>query len=427
MMLGEVLRLIYTILFYCALPLVFLRLWWRGRRYAPYRQRWLERLGFYTSPAVRDAIWIHAVSYGEAVAAEPLVRLLMEHYPNRSIVFTTMTPTGSERVQQSFGDAVHHVYMPYDLPDVIARFLSHANPSLAIFVEMELWPNVLHACQKKNIPVLLANARLSAKSFRGYHRIPNTIKKMLQAFTVIAAQTKTDAKRFLQLGAKPETVTVTGSIKFDLTVPQTQIDEGHMLRTSWETERTVFCAASTHEGEEEIILQAFKQIKEQQKNCLLMLVPRHPERFDDVAALCRDEKFNVVRRTDGASVSPSTDILLGDTMGELFLFYASSDIAFVGGSLMPIGGHNPLEALALGLPTLMGPHYFKSQDIVEMLKAQKILTIVNSEDELTTHVLSMLNDAEHYTSIKERCLTVMNNNKGALLRHLDGIRGCLGK
>lgn len=364
-----VLRRLYNVLLYLLLPLALLRLYWRGGNEAGHRQRWAERLGYIPTLPQAGCLWVHAVSVGETRAALPLIRALQARYPEIPLLVTTTTLTGSRQVLEALGSQVHHVYAPYDLPGAVRRFLQRARPRLMILMETELWPNLLRGCALRKVPVLLANARLSERSARGYRRVRPLTAAMLHDVTLIAAQAEADAIRFRGLGA-PNVRTV-GNLKYDLTIPDGLIEQGKALRREILGEtRPVWIAASTHAGEEEQILQAFSLLRGHWPDLLLLLVPRHPERFAKVAGLCQQQGLEFVRRSEQRACSAETAVFLGDSMGELLLFYAAADLAFVGGSLVPVGGHNVLEPALLGLPVLFGPHMFNFSE-----PAKKLLTV----------------------------------------------------
>ena len=352
-------RHLYTLLLHLALPLIALRLALRARKAPAYARRIKERFSFALPPLKPGGIWVHAVSVGESIAAAPMIRALQARYPELPITVTCMTPTGSERIQALFGDSVQHCYLPYDLPWAAARFLDRVRPRLAVVMETELWPNHIHQCARRGIPVALANARLSERSARGYARFGKLTAPMLAELSLIAVQTQAEAQRFLDLGARPDCVEVTGSIKFDLKIDAELLQRAAELRRQWQAEqRPVWIAASTHAGEDEIVLAAHRQLLETRPNALLILVPRHPERFNSVHELCLSDGLTTRRRATGEAVQAGDQVLLGDTMGELLFLYALADIAFVGGSLVANGGHNLLEPAALGKPVLSGPHLF---------------------------------------------------------------------
>ncbi|HSC83364.1 MAG TPA: lipid IV(A) 3-deoxy-D-manno-octulosonic acid transferase, partial [Pseudomonas sp.] len=362
-------RRLYTLILHLALPLICLRLLWRAWRAPAYGRRIGERFAFGLGAFAPGGIWVHAVSLGESIAAAPLIRELLARYPHLPITVTSMTPTGSERIQALFGSRIQHCYLPYDLPWACKRFLCKVQPQLAVIMETELWPNHIHQCAMRGVPVVLANARLSERSARGYARFTKLTAPMLGELSLIAVQSEAEAERFRQLGARPDCVEVTGSIKFDLSVdPQLQ-QRATALRAEWgATARPLWIAASTHAGEDEIILAAHRQLLQQFPQALLILVPRHPERFASVFELCTREGFGTVRRSLGVAVTAETQVLLGDTLGELLFLYALADLAFVGGSLVANGGHNLLEPAALGKPLLSGPHLFNFLEIATLLR-----------------------------------------------------------
>jgi 3-deoxy-D-manno-octulosonic-acid transferase len=424
-------RLLYSGLLYLLLPLALLRLYWRGRRDPGHRRRWRERLGF-VSPLPPGSLWIHAVSVGEVRAALPLIRTLLDRYPKRPLLVTTTTLTGSRQVREALGEQVQHIYAPYDLPGVVRRFLQQTQPQLAIIMETELWPNVLRQCAEAGIPVLVANARLSERSARGYARIRRLTASMLQDITLIAAQTEADAERFRTLGAPR--VEVTGNLKYDLKVPDTLLEQGRRLRREQFGEhRPVWIAASTHADEDEQILQAFARVHTGWPDLLLVLTPRHPERFDRVAALCRQQGFNVVRRSEQQPCTLNTAVFLGDSMGELLLFYAAADLAFVGGSLVPTGGHNVLEPALLGLPVLFGPHMFNFTEAGEHLLEATAAWEVMDAQELAVTVDWLLAEPQKSRDAGQRGRQAVECHRGALaalLARIDaymindkGIRG----
>jgi len=311
-------RTLYSLLFHLGLPILALRLLWRAWRAPAYSRRLLERFAFGLPPLKPGGIWIHAVSVGESIAAAPLVRELLARYPALPITITCMTPTGSERIQALFGNQVQHCYLPYDLPWAAARFIRRLQPQLAVIMETELWPNHIHQCAKRGVPVVLANARLSERSARGYARFAKLTAPMLAELSLIAVQSAAEAERFLALGARPECVEVTGSIKFDLRIEPELLAQAQALRAAWHTvQRPVWIAASTHAGEDESVLAAHRLLLQQQPQALLILVPRHPERFASVQQLCVKEGFTTCRRSQGEAPDVATPRLLGDAMGEL--------------------------------------------------------------------------------------------------------------
>lgn len=420
-------RLIYSVLFYLLLPLIILRLLFRGLKSSGYRSRWAERLGLVASTADKRIIWLHAVSVGETLAAAPLVRALQEQYPQHRLLVTCMTPTGSERIQAVFGDSVEHCYAPYDMPDALSRFLATVNPEILIIMETELWPNTIAACHRRNIPVVLANARLSQKSALGYSRVKPLVKPMLESMTAVVAQHHDDGARFIDLGLPGSVLSISGNIKFDLTLDAPLKQYAQQLGTQWRGAegRLIWLAASTHRGEDEIILQAMSQIKAgMEVPPLLVLVPRHPERFDQVAELCTSAGYTLARHSK-ADATAGVDILLGDTMGELMAFYGACDIAFVGGSLVPTGGHNMIEPAAWGVPILTGPHLFNFAEASRLLLEAEAMQVCDNADSLAQHCIGLLNNQQQRQTMGDAGLNVAEDNRGALDRLLAVIANSL--
>ncbi|MFW6750100.1 lipid IV(A) 3-deoxy-D-manno-octulosonic acid transferase [Pseudomonas glycinae] len=417
-------RTLYTALFYLGLPLVAIRLWLRSRKAPAYAKRIGERFSYGLPTLQPGGIWVHAVSVGESIAAAPMIRALLQRYPQLPITVTCMTPTGSERIHAMFANEprIQHCYLPYDLPCAAARFLDRVQPKLAVIMETELWPNHIHQCAKRGIPVALANGRLSERSAKGYGRFSKLTAPMLAEMSLFAVQTEAEAQRFRDLGARPETVEVTGSIKFDLTIDPQLLKRAHELRGQWQAlERPVWIAASTHEGEDEVVLNAHRRLLANHPDALLILVPRHPERFNSVFELCQREGFATVRRSTGASVDAQTSVLLGDTMGELLFLYALADSAFVGGSLVPNGGHNLLEPAALAKPVISGPHLFNFLDIAAQLRSAGALAEVDDAEGLATEVQRLFELPRDAQRMADAGLSVMRRNQGALQRLLDGL------
>ncbi|MBB2493741.1 lipid IV(A) 3-deoxy-D-manno-octulosonic acid transferase [Aquipseudomonas ullengensis] len=419
-------RRLYTLILHLVLPVIFLRLLWRAWQAPAYGRRIGERFAFGLPAFKPGGIWVHAVSLGESIAAAPLIRELLARYPHLPITVTSMTPTGSERIQALFGDRIQHCYLPYDLPWACARFFERLQPQLAVIMETELWPNHIHQCARHGVPVVLANARLSERSARGYARFAKLTAPMLGELSLIAVQTETEAERFRQLGARPGCVEVTGSIKFDLSVDPELLQRAALLREEWQaTQRPVWIAASTHAGEDEVILAAHRQLLVQQPQALLILVPRHPERFDAVAELCRKEGFATVRRSSAQAVDAQTTVLVGDTLGELLFLYALADLAFVGGSLVANGGHNLLEPAALGKPLLSGPHLFNFLEISALLREAGDLREVHDSDELFAALQQLFAEPDLARRMAEGGLGVLRANQGALARLLAGLQRLL--
>ncbi|MGN8122051.1 lipid IV(A) 3-deoxy-D-manno-octulosonic acid transferase [Pseudomonas sp. 22082] len=417
-------RTLYTALFYLGLPLVAIRLWLRSRKAPAYAKRIGERFSYGLPTLQPGGIWVHAVSVGESIAAAPMIRALLQRYPQLPITVTCMTPTGSERIHAMFANEprIQHCYLPYDLPCAAARFLDRVQPKLAVIMETELWPNHIHQCAKRGIPVALANGRLSERSAKGYGRFSKLTAPMLAEMSLFAVQTEAEAQRFRDLGARPETVEVTGSIKFDLTIDPQLLQRAAELRGQWQAlERPVWIAASTHEGEDEVVLNAHRRLLANHPDALLILVPRHPERFNSVFELCQREGFATVRRSTGARVDAQTSVLLGDTMGELLFLYALADSAFVGGSLVPNGGHNLLEPAALAKPVISGPNLFNFLDIAAQLRSAGALAEVDDAEGLATEVQRLFELPRDAQRMADAGLSVMRRNQGALQRLLDGL------
>ena len=408
-------RQLYTLVLYLLFPGVLMRLLWRSLRSPAYRQRWAERLGSSGIAPNPSGVWIHAVSVGEVQAIEPLVRHLREHHPTLDLTITTSTPTGSERVRLLFGDDVFHTYCPYDLPFAINRFLDRVRPRLLVMVETEIWPNLLALCGQRDIPALLANGRLSMRSARGYARLGPFTRQVFSGISAVAAQSRADAERFIGLGVAAKNVTVTGSIKFDMRIPASVQEQIQVLRRAW-GDRPVWVAASTHEGEDEQVLAAHRTILEQVPQALLVLVPRHPERFDRVAALVARHGFDLCRRSLDQPCGENVHVFLGDTMGELPVFLGGADVAFIGGSLVKVGGHNMLEAAAQGVPVVFGPHVFNFSGIARLLRDREAGVMVDDASGLAAQVAAWLQDASERSRIGENGRQVVKENRGALQR-----------
>lgn len=410
-------RYLYSALFYLLLPFILLRMLLRSRRAPAYRQRLAERFGWFAPrpDLPRTAVWVHAVSVGETLAAAPLIEHLLQRYPEADIVVTTTTPTGSDRVRSLFGERVFHVYSPWDMPGAVARFFARVKPGLLVVMETELWPNLLHHAQRNQCPVILANARLSARSARGYQRVAGLTAQMMQQLTLVACQSRADGERFVQLGLAADRLQVTGSIKFDIDLDNSLRAEATALKSSWPN-APVLLGSSTHPGEDELLLQALGEVREHHPNALLLLVPRHPERFDGVAALCAREGFNVVRRSSGRPPEAGSDVYLGDTMGELRLLSGVADIAVIGGSFIQHGGQNVLEAAAWGVPVVSGPHMFNFTEITELLTTAGAMRQVADGDELGRCLMEILAAPNVMQAMGEAGEQVVAENRGALAR-----------
>lgn len=409
---------LYQVLLYLIQPLIWIRLLLRSRKSPAYRKRWAERYGFCEGKVIPGGIMLHSVSVGETLAAIPLVRALRHRYPSLPITVTTMTPTGSERVQSAFGKDVHHVYLPYDLPGSVNRFLNSVSPKLVIVMETELWPNLISALHQREIPLVIANARLSARSAAGYQKIGGFMKTLLRRITLIAAQNQEDGERFIELGLKRSQLAVTGSLKFDISVTPELAVRAVSLRRQWAPHRPVWIATSTHEGEESVLLQAHRQLLAQFPNLLLILVPRHPERFSTAKDLTAKAGMSYTLRSSGELPNSGTQVVIGDTMGELMLLYGIADLAFVGGSLVPRGGHNPLEAAAHAIPVLMGPHTFNFKDICTKLSEADGLITVNDAETLVKEITTLLTDEDYRLYYGRHAVEVLHQNQGALQRLL---------
>ncbi|MFQ5608994.1 MAG: lipid IV(A) 3-deoxy-D-manno-octulosonic acid transferase [Woeseiaceae bacterium] len=383
-----------------------------------YRRGFRQRFGF-GHPKLDACIWIHAVSVGEVVAATPLIREVLERYSENPLLVTTVTPTGAARVESLFGDRVCHSYIPFESPDAVHRYFAAVNPRVALIIETEIWPNLYHGCGAREIPLVLVSARISPKSVGSYRKLLPLFRETLSHGIVIAAQSQADADRFLSLGANPDRTRVTGNIKFDIELPDDLEKRGRELRESLFPGRRVWIAASTHDGEEHQILQAHRRLLGVYPELLLILVPRHPNRFSAVRDRLRRRNFQVVSRTEGRACDPDTEVFFGDTMGEVTLFYSASDIAFVGGSLVPVGGHNLLEPALLGRPIVTGPHVFNAQEIADKFRNAEACLTVENVDELTDAVGNLLGDRELARRTGRNGLEILEKNRGALRRLLD--------
>jgi 3-deoxy-D-manno-octulosonic-acid transferase len=395
-------------------------LYWivRGVANRSYWDRVGQRFGIGFPVLSGGSIWVHAVSVGEVQASAPLVRALQARFPKRQILLTTVTPTGAARALSLFGDDICHCYIPFETPSAVSNFFDATQPALALIMETEIWPNLYHGCGVRKIPLVLVSARISPKSVKNYSRLLPLFRETLSHGILIAAQGEADANRFLMLGASPERTWVTGNIKFDIEIPPDLGVRGAKLRHDLIGNRPVWIAASTHNGEEEQVLDAHRTILKKIPDAVLILVPRHPERFSGVQSLLQKQKWKFVSRTSRKKFTASTEVLLADTMGELPLFYAASDVAFVGGTLVPVGGHNLLEPGALGLPVVTGPHLFNTQDIADLFADTGASQIVQNADELSHAVLRLLNDEELAQETGQKGKQIVATNRGALQRLL---------
>ena len=401
------------------LPYALFNLVRRGLRYPAYWSRWPERFGYGATIEGDKSIWIHAVSVGEVRSAAQLVNELGRRFPDYRLMLTTGTPTGSEQVRELFADRVSHSYVPYDLPWAVRRFMDRAKPEFAIVAETELWPNLFGECGKRGIPLFLVNVRISPDSLRRYKRVPVATNAMLANADLLCAQSRKDARQLEDLGVSRHLIHVTGNLKFDAPVEDAVLADGRRLRRQWGLDRFVLIAASTHPGEERRILAAFGRLRARFPDLLLVLVPRHPERFTGVARLCRRAGHNVARRTEQTgALARDVSIVVGDTMGELQKLYAASDVAFVGGSLVEVGGHNILEACAVGVPVIFGPHMFQAEEIGAMALEQGAARRVTDIPTLTHAVTTYIEKQELLEASAAAASALVVDNRGALERTL---------
>ncbi len=419
-------RRLYTALIYCAAPFALAALLWRGLRDRAYWQSLGERLGWGRRVTGAPSIWLHAVSLGEMSAAAPLVRALLLEYPGSPVALTTATLTGRARARALFGDAVDVRFLPYDMPGAVARFLDCIRPRLAVIMETELWPNLFAECERRGVPLVLASARLSEKSVARYRRLGSLFQNIFSASSLVAAQTAEDAERFLAIGAQSARTRVVGNIKFDVDLGAAVIEEGRWLRLSFGSERPTWIAGSTHAGEDEQVLAAHQQLRSARPDALLLLVPRHPDRFEAVAELLRRRDLGFTRRSSGMVPDAATPVVLVDTVGELAALYASADAAFVGGSLVPVGGHNLLEPAALGLPVLTGPYYSNGRDVARLMLERGAALQVADAGELAAALVRWLADPEERRRVGAIGRHIVESNRGSVARLLELIEPLLG-
>lgn len=422
---SAILGFLYTLVMYLAMPVVVARLLFRGVRNRQYHYRWRERFGRFKAPGFSQSLWVHAVSVGEVNAAEPLVRALQARYPERQLVLTTVTPTGSARARQLFGDSLFHVYLPYDLPFAVASFLGRIRPALAIIVETEIWPNLYRACQRRGIPLLIVNARLSERSMRGYRSLGRLVSDSLACVSYVAAQSQADAARYRELGAPAERVGVTGYMKFDTQVPPNAMEKGMEWRRHWGEDRPVWIAASTHEGDEAAVWQAHAALLRQMPNALLLIAGRHPERFRLLESHARGQGFAVATRRQHRLAGPQHQVFVIDSMGELMPFFAASDVAFVGGSLCPIGGHNVLEPAALSRPVVVGPYTFNFEGITSSLLEAGAAERISDAAGLARAIGACLADPQRRAQMGEAGRRVFERERGAVGRVMQLIDSAL--
>ena len=416
----RVLRALYSAALYVLVPITVYHLIWRGFRQHAYFERWSERYASYPAATADAPLWLHAVSVGEVNAAAPLVNRLLSEHPELRLVVTTITPTGSERVQALWGDEVLHVYLPYDLPGAVSRFLDHFRPALALIVETELWPNLLFGCRDRGIPTHILNARLSARSLRGYRVLAPLIRRALQSVRLVAAQSSEDGKRFVRLGAPASSVVVTGNLKFDM-VPVDFDSFASEFSIARGCDGPVWIAASTHEDEESAVLEAHRSLTRRHPAALMLWAPRHRERFRGVVQRAREAGFQVASRSEQQWPTASDQVFVIDTLGELSSFYACAQVAFVGGSLQPIGGHNLLEPAATGTTILTGPHLHNFADIAKRLREADAMRIVEDAGQLSFGLLELFADEVTRMRMSTNARRLLDEGRGALERTIAQI------
>lgn len=417
------LRILYTLLYIHLLPLIVLRLYWRSLKNPGYRRRVGERFARLPKrQGSQPLLWVHAVSVGEVIAATPLVKRLMQQHPDWQVCITTTTPTGSERVRAAFDDTVLHYYLPYDLPSLVSMFIRAIRPAALIIMETELWPNLLATCRFHRLPVMLANGRMSARSARGYRRVAGLTRPMLQQLDLVAAQSATDGDRFVQLGVDPARVLVTGSIKFDVQIDEQVQHRALVLKAQLQSAaRRCVVFASTHPGEDEVILPMIRRLQQLYPSLLAVVVPRHPERFAVVSQLAARLQLPYVLLSSDEVANADTRLVIGDTMGDVLALYGIADLAFVGGSLVNHGGHNMLEAAAWGVPIVTGPFVFNFQAISEALQVEGGLTTVMDRYDLERTLERWLDGSLSLEASGQAARAVLAANQGALDRLLAGL------
>jgi 3-deoxy-D-manno-octulosonic-acid transferase len=408
-------RSLYTFMLWLLMPYVFFRLLWRARKQPEYLRHIGERFGFYSLRSDKPVIWLHAVSVGETRAAQSLVTRLRAAYPGHQILFTHTTPTGRNAGEQLYGDSVLRVYLPYDYPFAINNFLHHFRPQLGILMETEIWFNLIHFCHIAGTPLLLMNARMSTKSANGYKRFARLTRNALGELATIAAQTREDAERLTMLGGKD--VSVMGNLKFDIEPPTAMLELGRQLREQFGTARKVLLAASTREGEEILLLDALKQINV--PDLLLVIVPRHPQRFSAVANLLEQRKISFQRRSEDRAVAKDIRVVLGDSMGEMFGYYSAADLAFIGGSLLPFGGQNLIEACAVGTPVLVGPYTYNFAEVTQLAVKSGAALQVQDYAGLIEPIQNLLANPDALSEMRRQCDGFVNSNCGATDRSVQ--------
>jgi 3-deoxy-D-manno-octulosonic-acid transferase len=416
-------RFVYTGLFYLCLPFIGLRLFWKGRKNKQYRMRLKERFfwGMHTIAPVD--VWVHAVSLGEVVAATGLIEHLLQ--ANQRVLVTTMTPTGSGQVTRSFGTRVAHQYVPYDYPIACKRFFKAYQPRIGVILETELWPNLMVAAKSEGVALFIANARISDGAFRAYQRASWFFKSLWCCLEGVFAQSEQDAKRFCALGLPKNKVQMFGNMKNDICVAEDVSEPQMFLKQAWGSERPVVIAASTHEGEEARLLSVLGELQQQIPGVVLLIAPRHPERFDGVYRLSKASLFNTARRSEAQSINLKTEVLVLDSLGELLGFYGVSDYAFVGGSFVPIGGHNVLEPMAQGVPVFCGLFMQNSKDLSEMLVQAKAIQQVDDATALVEGMTLLHQNTALRAAQVARATNALKKNQGAVARHVEALAAYL--
>jgi len=392
---------------------------WKVSKETTEHNSFSERLGYTPNLPIKPVIWLHAASVGEVIAATPLIRKLQAEYDGHLLLITTMTATGARQARKALKGNGAHLLLPLDLPWIASRFLDRIKPEIAVFMETEIWPNLIHGCHKRNIPFVIANGRLSDKSLKSYRKLKNVTEEVLQEVSVVAAKSIEDASAFIELGAPADRVTVTGSIKFDV-VPEPGLRaRAELLNEEMFKDRPVWVVGSTHAGEDEHFLAAHQLILEEWPDAVLIIVPRHPQRFDQVAHLIEEQDMNFIRRSSNDEFSHEHSVYLADTMGELMMMYACADVAFVAGSIKPIGGHNLLEPACLSKPVLSGGYLFNFADVAEMFDEQQALTRCTEVSEIANQVIKLFSEPEYLEQMGEKAFQVVAKNRGALERQFQ--------
>ena len=410
-------RAAYSLFLYIISPAIFVHLWLRGQRASAYRKRWAERLGIYGKDLQAKTVVIHCASVGELIAANPLIKQLMANYPQQKITITCNTPTGSEQIVKIFGDAVQHIYLPLDFHGSVKRFLNKLEPAAVIILETELWPNLMMQTKGRNIPLLVLNARLSEKSVKGYQLITPLSCELMRSITMLAGHNQSDVDRFKSLGLKDSQATVVGSIKFDIELSRQVKESAEQLKQSLNNYHFIWVAGSTHPGEHEQVIAAHKQLCKLKEKSLLIIAPRHPEQFDKVADILRDEKIAFGQWSDKDLVDQS--VLLANSMGEMLTFFGAAQCAFIGGSLIDRGGHNPLEAAAMGIPVITGPSYYNFKHIFPQLIAKNACTEVHDSSTLSEQLANYASSPEQAKLNGKEGLEIVQSNCGAIEKTLN--------